>query len=138
MPHLEFNHQQQVLTITLSTAETFLALFGSISIPYSQIKAVRPLPGEAYSHFKSMGVYIPGVMTFATLHRTMNGKPEIYLYSSPLKTVGLDLQGHAHFEKVFIEVPEMQPSEVADLINIQCGLSNNDPLAFLKLAPSTA
>ncbi|KAI9335288.1 hypothetical protein BDR26DRAFT_866050, partial [Obelidium mucronatum] len=97
MPHLDFNHQAQMLTITLSTAETFLALFGSIAIPYSQIRQVRPLPGEAYMHFKSMGVYIPGVMTFATLNRTSNGKPEIYLYSSPLKTIGLDLQGHAHF-----------------------------------------
>ncbi|KAJ3009157.1 UNVERIFIED_CONTAM: hypothetical protein HDU68_002809 [Siphonaria sp. JEL0065] len=79
-----------------------------------------------------MGAYIPGVMTFATLNRTLNGKPEIYLYSSPLKTVGLDLQGHAHFEKVFIEVPNMNPSDVAEMIGNEVGL--NDPLAFLKEA----
>ncbi|KAJ3069631.1 hypothetical protein HDU98_007302 [Podochytrium sp. JEL0797] len=129
MPYIEFHRETQTLSITLSTAETFLALFSRIDIPYSQIRAVRPLPGEAYSHFKSMGVYIPGVMTFATVNRTMNGKPELYLYSSPLKTIGLDLQGHAHFDKVFIEVPGMQPSDVAEMIGIEVGLNE---LAFLK------
>ncbi|KAI8619723.1 hypothetical protein BC830DRAFT_1165155 [Chytriomyces sp. MP71] len=124
MPHLDFDHLGGNLVVSLSTAETFLALFGSIVIPFSQIRSVRTLPAEAYTHFKSMGVYIPGVMNFATLHRTMSGKPEIYLYSSPLKTVGIDLAGHAHFEKVFIEVPDLSPQQVVQLIMDECGLSD--------------
>ncbi|KAI8841002.1 hypothetical protein BJ741DRAFT_661701 [Chytriomyces cf. hyalinus JEL632] len=124
MPHLDFDHVNQTLIVSLSTAETFLALFGTIVIPFSQIRAVRALPGEAYSHFKGMGVYIPGVMNFATLNRSVNGKPEIYLYSSPLKTVGIDLAGHSHFEKVFIEVPDLTPQQVVQLIMDEAGLSD--------------
>ncbi|KAJ3068028.1 hypothetical protein HDU98_008803, partial [Podochytrium sp. JEL0797] len=82
-------------------------------IHYNLIKAVYIHPTEAYIFANNLAS--KPLKSFTNASHTILGraKPDLHLYRSPKNVVGLDLVNHHKYGRVFFEVPQHRPMQVA-------------------------
>ncbi|TPX64699.1 hypothetical protein CcCBS67573_g08348 [Chytriomyces confervae] len=73
------------------------------------------------------------IITNATVHH-FDRKPEIHLYRNPANVVAIDMKGHPTYGRVFFEVPNHPPLQVAQRILKEVGLPDKLPLVGDKLS----
>ncbi|KAI8621719.1 hypothetical protein BC830DRAFT_1076990 [Chytriomyces sp. MP71] len=136
MPQLKLNTRAQTLTVVPFSSEKLLALSGNrkVTIGYEHIKNVRVRPQETFTWAKGIQTRInkPPVITNAISHH-FDRKPDLHLYANPSNTVGIDMEGHPTYGKVFFEVQNHPPLQVAQRILKEVGLPDKLPLVGEKI-----
>ncbi|KAJ3037775.1 hypothetical protein BCR33DRAFT_734026 [Rhizoclosmatium globosum] len=125
MPLIKFNSHAKVLTLVPFAAEKLLALNGKVKIHYDNIKSIFVRPTEAYVWANNVQDKAKEGRSITNAANIIPGrkKADLHLYSKARNVVGLDLVNHKKYGRVFFEVPNHRPMQVAQRIQQEIGLA---------------